>query len=126
MPNAMDGGCGWHLVEQRWKTHGPGIMAVKDVGQNRDKYNIVKKRMKDWCYSWMTPGGVESEDEHHVSKQLLFAWPVKKHLMQSITSNMWLIKYLILSSNMSLYMMKCIFSSRRSSCIFQCKNIMCP
>jgi hypothetical protein len=58
MPNAMDGGCGWHLVEQGWKAHGPGVTAVKDVGRNREKFNLFKKRVKDWCYSWMTPGGV--------------------------------------------------------------------
>jgi hypothetical protein len=62
MPNATDGGCGWHLVEQGWKAHGPGVTAVKDVGCNQDKFNLFKKRVKDWCYSWMTPGGVESED----------------------------------------------------------------
>ncbi len=45
MPNAIDGGCGWHIVEQGWKAHGPGKTAVKDA--KRDKYNLFKKRVKD-------------------------------------------------------------------------------
>jgi hypothetical protein len=36
IPNAMDGSCGWHLVEQGWKAHGPGMTAVRDVGCNWD------------------------------------------------------------------------------------------
>ena len=58
MPNAIDGGCGWHIVEQGWKAHGPGKTAVKE--KKRHAYNLFKKRVKDWCYSWMKPGGVES------------------------------------------------------------------
>jgi hypothetical protein len=71
MPNAINGGCGWYIVEQGWK-------AVEDTDCNRDKYNLFKKRMKEWCYSWMTPGRVESEDEYYVSKQLLFAYLASK------------------------------------------------
>ena len=74
MPNAIDGGCGWHIVEQGWKRHGPAMTAVTVAGGKRDKFNLFKKRVKDWCYSWMTAGGVESEDEYTVSKQLLFAY----------------------------------------------------
>jgi hypothetical protein len=32
MPNAIDGGCGWHVVEQGWKVHGIGKTAVRHVG----------------------------------------------------------------------------------------------
>jgi hypothetical protein len=84
MPNAMDGGCGWHLVEQGWKAHGPGVTSVKDVGRNWDKFNLFKKHVKDWCYSWMTPGGVESEDEYHVSKQLFFAYLASKKVLDAV------------------------------------------
>jgi hypothetical protein len=73
VPNAMDGGCGWHIMEQGWKAHGPRKIAVKDAAKH-DKYNLFKKRVKDWCYSWMTPGGVESDDEYTISKQLFVAY----------------------------------------------------
>jgi hypothetical protein len=74
MPNAIDGGCGWHIVEQGWKRHGPNMTAVTEASGKRDKFNLLKKRVKAWCYSWMTPGGVESDEEYSVSKQLLFAF----------------------------------------------------
>lgn len=74
MPNAIDGGCGWHIVEQGWKRHAPNMTAVTEASGKRDKFNLLKKRVKAWCYSWMTPGGVESEEEYSVSKQLLFAF----------------------------------------------------
>jgi hypothetical protein len=83
MPNAIDGGCGWHIVEQVWKSHGPEKTAVKDVGCKREKYNFFKKRVKDWCYSWMAPGMVESEDEHYVSKQLLFAYLASEEMLDA-------------------------------------------
>jgi hypothetical protein len=51
MPNAIDGGCGWHIVEQGMKRHVPGPSAMQDVGRKRDKYNLFKKRPKQWCYS---------------------------------------------------------------------------
>jgi hypothetical protein len=58
-------------VEQDWKAHRPGKTTV--IEKKRVTYNLFKKRVKDWCYSWMTPGGVESEDEYSISKELLFA-----------------------------------------------------
>jgi hypothetical protein len=54
MPDAMDGDYGWQIVEEGWKAHGPGKTAV--IEKKRDAYNLFKKRVKDWCYSWMTPG----------------------------------------------------------------------
>jgi hypothetical protein len=74
MPNATEGGCGWHVVEQSWKARdGPGKTAVKNVGNKWDKCCVFKKHVKDWCHSWMTPGGVESKGERSVLKQLFFA-----------------------------------------------------
>ena len=46
MSNALDGGCGWHIVFQGWKTHGPGKTAVIDAGGKCEKYNLFKKRVK--------------------------------------------------------------------------------
>jgi hypothetical protein len=74
MRNAVDGGCGWHIVEQGWKRHIPGNNVVKEGNGSREKYNLFVKQVKNWCYSWMIPGGVESEEEYLVSKQLLFAY----------------------------------------------------
>ena len=96
MPNAINGGCRWHIVFQGWKRHGPGKTAVVDVGGKREKYNIFKKRVKAWCYLWMTPGGVESGEEYSVSKQLLFAY-LASELMHVMANNTSLIRFLVLS-----------------------------
>jgi hypothetical protein len=39
--------------------------------------------VKDWCYSWMTPGGVESEDEYSLSKDLLFAYLASQEVLEA-------------------------------------------
>jgi hypothetical protein len=91
MPNAMDGGCGWHIVFQGWKAHGPGKTAVVDVGGKREKYNLFKKRVKAWCYSWMTPGGVELEEEYSVSKQLLFAYLASEEVLDACDGQQYII-----------------------------------
>jgi hypothetical protein len=89
MPNAIDGGCGWHIVEQGWKAHGPGKTAVKE--KKRDAYNLFKKRVKDWCYSWMTPGGAESEDEYSLSKELLFAYLASPEVLDACDGQQYII-----------------------------------
>jgi hypothetical protein len=73
IPNARIGGCGWHIVNQGWKRHGPNKTAVIE-GTKRDKYQLFTKHVKDWIYSWMTPGGAESLEEYSFSKELLFAY----------------------------------------------------
>jgi hypothetical protein len=89
MPNFIDGGCGWHIVEQGWKAHGPRKTAVKEIKQ--DTYIIFKKCVKDWCYSWMTPSGVESEDEYSDSKQLLFAYLVSPEVLDSCAGQQYVV-----------------------------------
>ena len=92
MPNAVDGGCGWHIVEQGWKVHGPGKTGVRDVGGKRDKYNIFRKRVKNWLYSWMTPGGVESEDKYYVSKQLLFSYLASSEVLDACDGQIYVVE----------------------------------
>jgi hypothetical protein len=92
MPNAVDGGCGWHIVEQGWKAHGPGKTAVSDLPGKRDKCNVFKKHVKDWCYSWMTPGGAESDDECSVSKQLLFAYLTSPEVLDACDGQQYVIE----------------------------------
>jgi hypothetical protein len=42
MPNAIDGGCGWHIVEQGWKAHGPGKTSVTERDGKRDQCDLLK------------------------------------------------------------------------------------
>jgi hypothetical protein len=49
MPNALCGGCGWHVVEHGFKRHGPTTTsAVTAVSGKWDKFKLFRKRMKDW------------------------------------------------------------------------------
>jgi hypothetical protein len=112
MPNVMDGSCGWHIVEQGWKAHEPGKIAIKEA--KRDIYNLFKKRVKDWCYSWMTPGGVESDDEHTISKQLLFAYLASPEVLDACDGQQYIIdqvseflrNYVILYNQVFLFFKK--------------------
>jgi hypothetical protein len=114
MPIAIDGGCGWHIVNQGWKNHGPGKTAVKESGGRRDKYNLFKRRVKDWCYSWMTPGSVESEEEYYVSKQLLFAYLASPEALAACDGQQYIIEqvadfvrnYVIVYDNVFLFYKK--------------------
>jgi hypothetical protein len=74
MSNAINGGCRWHIMEEGLKVHGSVKTAVKERDGKRDQYNLFKKRVKEWCYSWMTPGQAECKDEYCVSKKLLFSY----------------------------------------------------
>jgi hypothetical protein len=75
MPNAVNGGCGWHIMEQGMKRHAPTVTAVTVISGRRDTFILFKKCVKDWCCSWMTAGGVESKDEHSLSKDACLAIP---------------------------------------------------
>jgi hypothetical protein len=81
MPNAIDGGCGWHNVKQGWKMHGPGKRAVTERDGKHNQYNLFKKGVKEWCYSWMTPGRAKCEDEYSVSKKLFFSYLAKSEAL---------------------------------------------
>jgi hypothetical protein len=50
MPNAIVGGCGWHIVHEGWKQHGPNKAAVVE-GTKRDKYVFYSRHVQDWIYS---------------------------------------------------------------------------
>jgi hypothetical protein len=66
--HAEDGSCGWHLVSQGWKRHGPTNTCVTTKPQ-RDRFDLFKTHVCDWIYSWMTPGRAENEEEYSVSNR---------------------------------------------------------
>jgi hypothetical protein len=113
IPNARIGGCGWHIVNQGWKRHGPNKTAVIE-GTKRDKYQLFTKHVKDWIYSWMTPGGAESLEEYSLSKELLFAYVSSHeglgacdghhHIITQITD--FVCQYVIIYDNLFLFYKK--------------------
>jgi hypothetical protein len=46
MPNDVDSSCGWHIMEQGGKAHGPRKTAVKDDGDKQDKCNLFQEARK--------------------------------------------------------------------------------
>ena len=54
--NALEGKCGFHVVNMGWKKHVPpaGISTT-----NMKKWSVVVSKIQTWIYSWMRPGYVE-------------------------------------------------------------------
>ena len=72
MPNAHLSHCGWHIVFQGWKRHAPTNTSVSKAG--KDRFTDFKKQVTNWCYSFMTPGRVETIEEFALSKELFFSY----------------------------------------------------
>ena len=56
MPSAIFYKCGWHMVEQGWKRHGPNL---KQFDSDNERKELVKNfygHIKNWMYSFMKPG----------------------------------------------------------------------
>ncbi|KAL7525758.1 hypothetical protein ACHAXR_001148, partial [Thalassiosira sp. AJA248-18] len=68
-PNAIEGGCGYHIVNGSWTRWAPGVTSVRKG--SLDSFLALKAKIMNWCYSWMKPGYVENEDEYEISKYLL-------------------------------------------------------
>ena len=55
IPNALSGGCGWHIVDRGWLRKGPGLNSFPQrIVRNRVK--LVYKQCRIWIYSFMKPG----------------------------------------------------------------------
>jgi MULE transposase domain len=73
MANAIVQSCAWHILNQGMKRRLPSKNLIP-AGDKHDQYGIFVGHVKSWCYSWMTPGGCESEQEYELSHQLLLAY----------------------------------------------------
>jgi hypothetical protein len=72
MPNAFFGKCGYHIIHQGWKRHGPTRSSLPT--SLWVEYDNFCTTVKSWLFSFMSEGGVEDEDEYELSKELLFAY----------------------------------------------------
>ena len=59
---AKEGACGWHIIRQGWLSHVPGDGAISKF--NRPRWKAVKKKIQNWCYSWVRPGYAGDKDEY--------------------------------------------------------------
>lgn len=66
-PNSEDGLCGWHTVDRGLLAHPPGPPATNGVAAFQ-----TAATCRHWLYDLMREGGVESEAEYDVSRELLY------------------------------------------------------
>lgn len=84
--NAIEDGCGWHIIEQGWKDKVPGEKFISS--KNRLKWKNVMQHMKRWIYSWMKPGRVEDADEFKISKFLLLQFICSQQVFNAADGKM--------------------------------------
>jgi hypothetical protein len=89
LPNAIEGGCGWHILNQGMKTNVPGVRSV--TKSNQKKWKSALYKIKQWIYSWMRPGYVEEEDEYKISKFLLLQFVCSGSVLLAADNNMHII-----------------------------------
>ena len=66
--DAMAGCCGWHINDRGQKSHPPGPTKT-----NGETAQAVKEAVNNTIYSWMGEGGVESEEEYDLSREILYS-----------------------------------------------------
>jgi hypothetical protein len=94
MSHAHFSQCGWHIVCQGYKRHGPSGKSF--TGKKKSVFDQFLKHVKNWMYSFMRPGKVESKEEFELSKKLLFCYVSgevaitacdgNKHILEQITT----------------------------------------
>ncbi|KAL3757417.1 LOW QUALITY PROTEIN: hypothetical protein ACHAWU_005148 [Discostella pseudostelligera] len=84
--NAIEGGCGWHMVEQGWKDKVPGENFFST--KNRMRWKKVTQHVKRWMYSWMKPGRIEDADEYKISKFLLLQFICSRLVLDAADGKM--------------------------------------
>jgi hypothetical protein len=73
MPNSVHVLCAYHLV-----TKGLEKIQPKLTGWDQEKVRSLIATFKAWLFTWMDPGGVESEEQFSVSYAALGVW-LKQH-----------------------------------------------
>ena len=65
------------------------------VGEKNDKWQKVVRKIKNWMYSWMRPGFVESDMEYKISKHLLLCFVKSQSVRVASDNNHILIERII-------------------------------
>ena len=74
------------IVQQGWKGYVPGEMSVSST--NRDRFKHLVRKIKDWLYSWMRPGYVESDEEYKISKLFLLQFLCSASVLMACDGSM--------------------------------------
>ena len=74
---------------ENWKVHVPGANSVAQHRQPR--WKSVVRKIKQWMYSWMRPGYVESKEEYKISKLLLMQFVCSAAVLSAVGGHMYII-----------------------------------
>ncbi|CAB9501075.1 hypothetical protein SEMRO_99_G050830.1 [Seminavis robusta] len=68
-PRAIHGLCLFHLVRQPMEKAGSNFRCMDQSFCKDQKETFIQ-----WLYTWMTGGGIESEEEYQISLGMLYTW----------------------------------------------------
>ena len=74
---------------ENWKVHVPGANSVAQHRQPR--WKSVVRKIKQWMYSWMRPGYVESKEEYKISKLLLMQFVCSAAVLSAVGGHMYIV-----------------------------------
>ena len=74
----------FHSVNQGWRVHVPSLCFV---GENNDNWQKIVRKIKNWMYSWMRPGFVETDMEYKISKHLLLCFVKSQSVLMASDNN---------------------------------------
>ena len=74
----------FHSVNQGWRVHVPSLCFV---GEKNDNWQNIVKKIKNWMYSWMMPGFVETDMEYKISKHLLLCFVKSQSVLMASDKN---------------------------------------
>lgn len=112
-PNTVEAGCGYHIVQNSYITHGPAKSALTQ--NNRPRWLSIVRRIKKHIYSWMRPGYVETEEEYKISKYLLLQFVCSAAVLSAaegktfmiIQMLKWLRGYVFVHEQLYLHLLRC-------------------
>ena len=92
-PNTIRVRCGWHLIDRSWEKH--FIKKSHFPEEAKDYYDILKKNIQTWMYTWMKPS-CEFLEEYQFFKYLLLRYVNSPRVVEQISTMMYdsLVKYL--------------------------------
>jgi hypothetical protein len=119
-PNAVFGGCGWHIVFQGWIRYGPSLNQFR--GRQRTLAKRLYRNVKRWCYSWMKTGYCETEEEYKISKALLVAYLSSDAVLKALGGGE---KAHCVVAELRAYVLKRVADYEKEYSFWRKKNIRC-
>ena len=112
-PNAVEGGCGYHIVEGSYIVHGKISMYML-MKKNRPRWLSIIRSIKKYVYSFMRPGYVEDEEEYKISKYILLQYVCSSTVYTAAEGNLfmivkllkWLRGYVFVHEQLYLYLIE--------------------